>query len=195
MVHPIRSYRTRSALSPSCTILQAACACIAFPDTFEPVAVGNGHKRVVLIDAMAICANPAKELLQEAQDVFGEDMEVATIVSIGAGKGNAKVVFEAGREMEISNALRKGIAMCEQVHDDLYGRLQDTRIYYRFNLERELSVHSEDAFADVATYLREKPTSGRIDSAVTSVRLLPTGVRLKEISEYASTFDFSTHAP
>jgi hypothetical protein len=195
MVHPIRSYRTRSALSPSCTILQAACACIAFPDTFEPVVVGNGHRRVVLIDAMAICANPAKELLQEAQEVFGENMEVATIVSIGAGKGNAKVVFESGQEGGISNALRKGIAMREQVHDDLYGRLQDTRIYYRFNMERELSVHPEDTFADVATYLREKPTSGRIDSAVTSIRLLPTGVRLKEISEYAFMFNLTTHIP
>jgi hypothetical protein len=155
--------------------------------------VGNDHRRVVLIDAMAICANPAKELLQEAQDVFGEDMEVATIVSIGAGKGNAKVAFESGQEAGISNALRKGIAMREQVHDDLYGRLRDTRIYYCFNTERELDVHSEDAYADVATYLREKSTSGRIDNAVTSVRLLPTGVKLKEISEYAPMLDFSTH--
>ena len=91
---------------------------------------------------MVGCANPAKELLREAQDVFGEDAEVATIVSIGAGKGNVKVVFEAGREVGISKGLRQGIAMCEQVHDDLYGRLQETKIYYRFNVERELSMHS-----------------------------------------------------
>jgi len=42
---------------------------------------------------MAVCANPAKELLQEAQDVFGEDVEVANIISIGAGKENIEVIF------------------------------------------------------------------------------------------------------
>jgi hypothetical protein len=183
LVHPIRSYPTRSALSPSCTILQAACACIAFPDTFEPVAVGVGHKKVVLIDAMAVCANPAKELLQEAQELFGEDMEVATIISIGAGKGNVKAEFKAGREPGISERLRTGIAMCEQVHNDLYGRLQETKIYYRFNMERELSIHPEDVFAHVSAYLEEKPTSAMIDSAVKSIHRLPNGVKLKDISE------------
>jgi hypothetical protein len=140
----------------------------------------------VLIDAMAICANPTKELLQEAQDAFGEDMEVATIVSIGAGKGNAKVVFEAGGELGIGNGLRKGMAMCKQVHNDLYGRLQNTKIYYRFNMEREMSIHPEEIFAEVSTYLREKPTSAMIDSAVKSIDSLSTGVKLKDISEYPS---------
>jgi len=148
--------------------------------------VGTDHKRVVLIDAMVVCANPAKELLREAQDVFGEDMEVATIVSVGAGKGNTKVVFKAGGELGIGNELRKGIATCEQVHNDLYGRLQDTKIYYRFNIEHELSIHSEDVFADVSTSLRETPTSAMIDGAVKSIHSLPTGVKLKYISEYAS---------
>jgi hypothetical protein len=148
------------------------------------VTVGTGHKRVVLIDAMAVCANPAKELLQEAQEVFGEDVEVATIISIGAGKGNVKAEFKAGREVGISEGLRKGIGMCEQVHNDLYGRLQETRIYYRFNMERELSVDPEDAFAHVSTYLEEKPTGAMIDSAVRSMQSLPTGVKLKDLSEY-----------
>jgi hypothetical protein len=93
------------------------------------VTVGADHERVVLIDAMAICANPARELLREAQDAFGEDMEVANIVSIGAGKENIKMVLEAGREVGISHGLRQGIGICEPVHNDLYGRLQETRIY------------------------------------------------------------------
>jgi hypothetical protein len=148
----------------------------------------------VLVDAMAISANPAKELLQEAQEVFGEDMEVATIVSIGAGKGNAKIVFESGQEVGISNTLRKGVALCEQVNDDLYRRLQGTNIYYRFNMEREMSVHLEDVFADVSIYLRERPTTASIDRAVNSIHSLPTGVKLKEISECPSTFNISTHS-
>ena len=161
VVHPIRSYRTRGALSPSCTILQAACACIASPDTFDPVTIGFGHKKAVLIDAMVGCANPAKELLREAQDMFGDDGEVASIISIGAGKGLVSVAFEDGREVGISEGLRRGIAMCEQVHDDLQGRLAETNIYHRFNVEHELGIDPAVVLAHVSTYLREKVTAPR----------------------------------
>jgi hypothetical protein len=61
-------------------------------------------------------------------------------------------------------------------------------------MERETNFHPEEAFAHVSAYLGEKPTSAMIDSAVKSIHSLPTGVTLKEISEYASRFDFSTHA-
>ena len=136
------------------------------------------------MDAMVGWANPAKELLREAQDVFGEDAEVAGIVSIGAGKRNVRVVFEDGREVGISEGLRRGIATCEQVHDDLQGRLEETNIYYRFNVEQELSVDPEVVLAHVSAYLREKATSGRVDRAIKSIQDHPTGVKLKDISEF-----------
>jgi hypothetical protein len=183
VVHPIRSYRTRGALPPSCTILQAACACISSPDTFDPVTIGVGHNRAVLIDAMVGYANPAKELLREAQDVFGEDVEVASIISIGAGKRNIRVVFEDGREVGISEGLRRGNAMCEPAHDDLQGRLQETNIYYRFNVEQELSIDPEVILAHVSAYLRDKTTSRTVDRAIKSIHYHATGVKLKDISE------------
>ena len=62
-------------------------------------------------------------------------------------------------------------------------------------MERELSIHAEDVFAHVIAYLAEKPTSAMIDSAVKSIYSLPTGVKLKDISEYASMLNFSTHGP
>jgi hypothetical protein len=195
VVHPIRSYRTRGAQSPLCTILQAACACIASPDTFDPVSIGVDYERAVLIDAMVGCANPAKELLREAQDVFGEDAEVASIVSIGAGKGNVSVAFKDGREVGISEGLRRGVAMCEQVHDDLQGRLEETDIYYRFNVEHDLSVDPAAILTHVSTYLRERANSSRVDSAIKSIRYCSTGVKLKDISEYLIISQFSTEPP
>ena len=183
LVHPIRSYRTRGALSPSCTILQAACACIASLGTFDPVTIGVGHKKAVLTDAMVGYANPAKELLREAQDVFGEDGEVASVVSIGAGKGNFRVAFKDGREEGISEGMKRGVVICEQVHEDLQGRLQETNIYYRFNVEQETGIDPEVILAHVSTYLREKAISTRVDSAVKSIKYRLTGVKLKNISE------------
>ena len=186
LVHPIRSYRTRGALSPSCTILQAACACIASLDTFDLVTIGVGHKKAVLTDAMVGYANPTKELLREAQDLFGEDGEVASVVSIGAGKGNFRVAFKDGREEGISEGIRRGVAMCEHVHEDLQGRLQEMNIYYRFNVEQETGIDPEVILAHVSTYLREKAVSARVDSAVKSIQYQPTGVKLKDISECGS---------
>jgi hypothetical protein len=184
LVHPIRSYRTRGALSPSCTILQAACACIASLDAFDPVSIGVGHKKAVLTDAMVGCANPAKELLREAQDLLGEDTEVATIVSIGAGKTNLSLVLKDGREERIHEGMKRGSAMCEQVHEDLLNRLNAARIYYRFNVEQELGIDPEVVLAHVSAYLGEKAISIRVDDAVKSIESLPTGIKLKDISEY-----------
>ena len=144
------------------------------------------------MDAMVGCANPAKELLREAQDVFGEDAEVASIVSVGAGKRNVRMVFEDGREVGISEGLRRGIATCEQVHEDLQGRLEETNIYYRFNGEQELSVDPDVVLAHVSTYLREKATSGRVDRAIKSIQYHPNGVKLKDISKCILISQFGT---
>jgi hypothetical protein len=190
VVHPIRSYRTRGALSPSCTILQAACACIASPDTFDPVTIGVGHKRAVLIDAMVGSANPAKELLREAQNAFGEDTEVASIVSVGAGQRDVGVVFKDGREVGISDGLRRGIAMCERVHEDLQSRFQKAVIYHRFNVEQEMGVEPEIALARVSAYLGETMTSARMDCAVKSIHRRSTGVKLRDISKHECVLKF-----
>jgi hypothetical protein len=133
---------------------------------------------------MVACANPVKELLREAQDLLGKDAEVSSIVSIGSGKGNFRAVFKDGREAGISEGLRRGIAMCEQVHEDLQVRLEETKRYYRFNVDQELGIDPEVVLAHVSAYLREKAISTRIDRAVKSIQILPTGVRLKDISEY-----------
>jgi hypothetical protein len=183
-VHLIRSYRTRGALSPSCTILQAACACVASPDIFDPVTIGVGHKRAVLIDAIAGCANPTKELLREAQNAFGEDAEVASIVSIGAGRKDVRVVFEDGREVGISDGLRRGIAMCERVHEELQSRFKKAVIYHRFNVEQEMGIQPEIVLARVSAYLGETMTSVRVDSAVDSIHRRSTGVKLRDISKH-----------
>jgi hypothetical protein len=86
--------------------LEAACACVAYPDTFLPVSIGHGHEQVKLVDGLAVAANPGKELLREAQRVFGDDTEVATILSIGAGKGDVWDVSNASRS-ELREAMKR----------------------------------------------------------------------------------------
>jgi hypothetical protein len=159
---------------------------------FDPVTIGVGHKRVVLIDAMVRYANPAKELLRKAQDTFGEDIEVSNIVSLGAGKGNVRVVFEDGRAVGIYDGLRRGVARCEQVHEDLQNRFNTVAIYHRFNPEQEMEIQPEIVLARVVAYLREAVTSRRVDSAVKSIHHRLTGVKLRDISKHQCMLNYIT---
>jgi hypothetical protein len=192
IVHPIRSYRSRSAQTAPCTILEAACACVASPDTFLPVSIGGGHKQVTLIDGLSVAANPGKELLREAQRVFGDDMEIATILSIGAGKGDVwDVSTMSGSEMR--EAVKRATTSCEPVHEELYSRLRQTSIYFRLNIERGSGPQISLSSANISAYLEEGIISDRLDEVVKSIHLRPTGVKLKEISEYRSVLNYDTH--
>jgi hypothetical protein len=127
-LYPIRSYRARGTPPPPLTILQAARACIAAPDRFLPVTIGTGHRKVTLIDATTGFANPTKELLQEAQRIFGEDANVATIVSIGSGKFKASKVSKGDDENALVEALKQVALNTETTHGELEARLHDTFI-------------------------------------------------------------------
>jgi hypothetical protein len=173
--------------------LEAACACIAYPDTFLPVSIGSGHKQVTLVDALTVAANPGKELLREAQRVFGDDMEVATILSIGAGKGDvwgASIASDA----DLREAVKRATMSCEPVHEEIYSRLRQTSVYFRVNVERGSGPQMELTSANVSAYLEEGVISDRLDEAVKSIHLRPTGVKLKDISENESMFNYNAHS-
>jgi len=108
-LYPIRSYRTRGGPAPWYTILQAACASVAFPDRFLPVTLGFGHTRVILVDATVGYANPTKELLLEAQEVFGKEAQVSAIVSIGSGRDTPSKLAERHEENGMMAALMQVI--------------------------------------------------------------------------------------
>ena len=136
------------------------------------------------MDAIVGCANPTKELLREAQDMVGEDAEVASIVSVGAGKRDVGVVFEDGREVGISDGLRRGIGTCEQVHEDLQSRFQKAGIYHRFNVEQEIGIQPPVVLARVSTNLGATMASARVDSAVENIHRRLTGVTMRDISKH-----------
>lgn len=142
-----------------------------------PVKIGSGHKEVVLTDAMIGYANPTKEILLKAQEAFGEEVEVSTIMSIGAGKVEM-------RADGIDEGLKRGSTLCEQVHEELQKRLGTTNIYYRFNIERTLGRGPKSIFGEMSAYLGESMVSNRLDEAIESVKRRPRGALLKTISEY-----------
>lgn len=155
---------------------------MATPSTFLPVSVGSGHKQVTLVDALTIAANPGKELLREAQQVFGDDAEVATILSLGAGRGDFWSMSETSSSA-MKEALQRGAMNCEPVHEELYARLRETSIYFRLNIERGSGSQIELTSANVSAYLEEGAISDKLDDAIRSIHRRPSGVNLMDLSE------------
>jgi hypothetical protein len=158
---------------------------VAYSDTFLPVRIGTGHKQVALIDALTIAANPGKELLREAQRAFGDDAEVSTILSIGSGKGDVWGVLTTSSS-EMREAVKRATMSCEPVHEELYSRLRQTSIYFRLNVDRGSGPQMQLSSSAISAYLEEGVVSDRLDDVIKSIRVRPTGVKLKDISEYES---------
>jgi hypothetical protein len=174
--------------------LEAACACVASPDIFLPVNVGLGHRQITLVDALAVVANPGKELLREAQRVFGDDAEAATILSIGAGKGD---VWSASTtsSSEMREAVKRATTSCEPVHEELYLRLHHTLIYFRLNVDRGSGPQMRLSSSAISAYLEEGVVSDKLDDAIKSIHRRPTGVKLKDISECGSMQNYNPYPP
>jgi hypothetical protein len=185
VLQPIRSYRVRSAPGPPFTILEAACASIASPNKYLPFTTGTGHKKVVLVNATAGHANPTKELLQEAQRVFNEDAEVASIVSLGAGKRGVLSLAGTGDEGALVEAMIKMAFDSEQTHKEVHGRLHRSSAYFRLNVEHGL-VGQMDAsiiHAHTSAYMQDGDTDQLLNDVVKSIKSRQKGSTLKEISK------------
>lgn len=189
--NPLRTYRARKEPTPSCTILEAAKAVISSPGVFHPVQIGSGAHVWGSIDAKIRYPNPIQELLRQAQDHFGRDEQVATILSVGAGKVK---VNSLGKEYDpnrsLDDVLRRMIEDGEEKHEEMYGRLGNSGIYFRLNVERGLeqaSCWSEESISTIKahteTYLQIKPVSDLVDDVVTSLHLQRPRVSLKQISK------------
>ncbi|PVG00686.1 hypothetical protein CPB86DRAFT_729099, partial [Serendipita vermifera] len=182
----IRSYTPRSMSTPNCTILQAACATVASPDAYEPVVVRDEEGEMTYIDATSGYANPTNEMLKEAENVFGKDAVVATIISIGSGKSIMRQQEQGCTNVPLMNILRRVILDTERVHDDLQNRFQDLGIYYRFNADNVLPIRNriEDTKtkSHTMTYVKEAATTQRIDQAIQSVQERSGVKTLKELN-------------
>lgn len=181
-LYPLRSYRVRGSPPLPCTILQAACACVSSIDTFLPATIGIDTEKVKLINALSGFANPGKELLQEAQRAFGDSAEIATILSIGAGKGDIWKMSALRDSLEMGDALKRIATNCEPVHEELYTRLRETGIYFRLNVERESTSQVELTSTRVSAYLQEGSVNEKVDEAIKSIYHRPNGAYIRDIN-------------
>jgi hypothetical protein len=171
--------------TPDCTILQAACATVASPDSYEPDSVEDEDDQCLYMSAMTGYANPTNEALKEAEKVFGRNAVVANLVSVGSGKLELRQQQDPAIMNPLSDLLKRAITDTERVHNDLYNRFQDLGIYFRFNAEGLLPITNSSrrkTREQTAAYLEDAPNSHRMDRAITSIQERKAVKSLKDLS-------------
>jgi hypothetical protein len=149
------------------------------------VTIGKDDRKITLIDAMANYPNPTRELLQEAQRVFGEDAKVATVISIGSGKKKASNLSAGDSQNALVEAVKDVVINAEITHEELENRFREAHLYFRFNVPHDLGsrVDSSEIYSHTTTYLREADTNKRLNEAIKSMRNRSGGIKLKDLSK------------
>jgi hypothetical protein len=176
VLHLLRSYPCREEETPPCTILQVACAAIASHDRFDPVTIGDGYNEVSLRSGIVGYANPTSELLKEAARVFGGDCWTATLVSIG---GKSATSSKDAQSLEVI------LTDTDSVHQDLYHRLHQLHVYFRFDVPHNPNPLNEtqSMYWEIQNYKTDGRISQLINEAVGSIRLRQQVKALSELSE------------
>ena len=166
--------------APKCTILDAACASINNPDMYEPVVLGVGHNSVTLVNAMMGYANPTKELMREAQTApfGGENSQLATVISLGAGKDGPLDVSR------LNDVMRRSAAGAERTHQEIHGRLRAMGIYFRFNVDGGIQLADDAGIVRSKTsiYMETEEINNAINNSLTSLQNREGRVSAKQIS-------------
>jgi hypothetical protein len=133
---------------------------------------------------MTGCTNPAVELLQEAQATFGEDTHISTILTIGAGRMDNTLMGVNSDYGKYSEAIRDVSMNAEALHQELQKRLSGLTVYYRFNIEANVSQGDPNLIKSFTMrYLKDGKVNTRLNEVLARLMSRKDGQTLKEISE------------
>ncbi|KIM21446.1 hypothetical protein M408DRAFT_333464 [Serendipita vermifera MAFF 305830] len=150
------TFRTypRCGLNTNLAIVDAICSTLACPSVFAPVIVRNGPRQQKYVGGVHGANNPTRELLKEAGSIFGEDIHVAQILSIGAGRPRVSHLDQA--TLAGVNRVLEALAMdCEGVAVELSTRLSGVEAYLRLNVDRGMEsagMHDWDDLGSIETH-------------------------------------------
>jgi hypothetical protein len=161
------------------------------PSHFLPVKIGPRLIQQSFVGGPLGANNPTRELLKEANSVFGKDRRVAQILSIGSGLSHVLSVESSTKEAGLNRLMNKLAANCETVAQELHARLYNVRAYLRLNVDRGMeNVVMEDwsELGDIAShtgaYIAVTSVSESLDISLRSLRGRVGTVTLGQLSMY-----------
>jgi len=119
--------------------VEALCATISLPSHFVPVKVGPQLTQRNFIGGPRGAHNPTRELLKEAETVFGNEKHIAQIISIGCGVPRALSLEMMTQEVGLGRLPKEVAADCQMVAQDLDMRLFNVDAYHRFEVEKGMA--------------------------------------------------------
>ena len=84
-----RSYNVTKNRQYNCTVWEAARATSAAPTFFKRIKIAPLGSEIEHVGAGLGCNNPIKQVVAEAARVYGNDAQVACVVSIGTGQSGS----------------------------------------------------------------------------------------------------------
>ncbi|KAH0541722.1 hypothetical protein FGG08_003814 [Glutinoglossum americanum] len=178
-----RSYQADKNEGYNCTIWEAGRATSAAPTFFKRIQIGPPGLQEDFIDAGLGCNNPVKQLIAEAEHIFGDARDVACIVSIGTGKpevtGFRMPAFGLQRVLPIDliKVLKNMATDSEATAAEMTQKYKYyPGVYYRLNVEQGLenvSLEEWQKLGEVKThtleYLNQVDISQNIDDIVAAL--------------------------
>lgn len=174
-----RTYSVAKNASYNCTIWEAARATSAAPTLFKRIKIGSSSSGIEYVDAALGCNNPTKEVIAECERVFGENAQVACILSIGTGRttstGFSKPgLFQKWVPLELVEVLGKMATDSGRTAEEMDRKYSSiSGMYYRFDVDRGLQSISLDEWerlGDVrehtSNYMKLQEIDQKIDQVV-----------------------------
>ena len=189
--HPtvFRTYTSRgSSLNP--TIVDTICATIAVHPLFLPVKIGPRMREQSFTGGALGANNPTRELLKEAENIFGKEKRVAQILSIGAGRPRFPLLDQPTGRVSGARMVEELALDCEMVAKELSGRLLGIDAYLRLNVDGGLentSLNDWTRLGDIeshtAIYFEDIEHTKSLDTSLRCLRQRLSSVTFGQISE------------
>jgi hypothetical protein len=162
------------------------------PSYFSPVKIGPRLIQQSFIGGPLGANNPTRELLKEANGVFGKERRVSQILSLGSGLSHVLSLESSMKEVGLNRLVNKLAADCETVAQELHARLYNVPAYLRLNVDRGMeNVVMEDwsGLGDIAShtgaYVAVASVSESLDTSLRGLRERVGSITLGQLSMHS----------
>jgi hypothetical protein len=198
-IHSFEWFRTYTSphSEMECSVVDALSASMALPTIFAPVQVGPEYAVEEFGGGGFGFSNPTRELLKEAQLVYGGDRQLSVILSLGSGRPKELSMENSGTKPdELEDLLRRLTINCEAVERDVSYQLYDVGAYIRLNVDQGLDTigfYSWSQLGKVSAhtkqYLDTIPVRKLVDASINGLTEEQGVMTLGQLGEYFSMRD------
>ncbi|PVF96987.1 FabD/lysophospholipase-like protein, partial [Serendipita vermifera] len=149
-----RSYSSQVSPDFEISVIDAARATCAMPGWFSPLKIGDPPMTDEYIACQGPLTNPTEQVLKEAQKDFGPHQTVACILSIGSGVSAPLTALYHNEQPVPYQLSALASSYCEIVDSEVFLRMKDSKVYYRFSVDKGLESPREFRIDGLGTMIQ-----------------------------------------